>query len=144
MAIDTEDENLYTVNLSNKRLHRLPLGDGQTGQSTLIPDPGCANGDWRPFAAAFDRVNERLYVGGVCSAETSQDRANLRAVVYRVDSPESSPTFQPVLDFPLNYERSRSPAPLSWRPRLTYCAQPKLLPLESVAHGRLDWREIAR
>jgi uncharacterized repeat protein (TIGR01451 family) len=126
VVIDPEDENLYTVNLRRKSLVRLPIVRGPAAaqarrQSTPIPDPGCADGDWRPFVATFDRVNEVLYVGGVCSAETSEDRDNLRAVVYRVDSPRSSPTFQPVLDFPLNYTRISNPPSL-----VTSCGSPSL------------------
>jgi uncharacterized repeat protein (TIGR01451 family) len=126
VVIDTADENLYTVNLRRKRLVRFPLGQEAAAaqvrrQSTLIPDPGCASGDWRPFTAAFDRVNEQLYVGGVCSAETSQQTADLRAVVYRVDSPQSSPTFQQVLAFPLNYTRTSNPPSL-----VTSCGSPRL------------------
>jgi uncharacterized repeat protein (TIGR01451 family) len=132
VVIDTADENLYTVNLRRKRLVRFPLGQSAAAaqarrQSTPIPNPGCTDGDWRPFTAAFDRVNEQLYVGGVCSAETSQAIENLRAVVYRVDSPQSSPTFQQVLAFPLNYTRTSSltpnpvvscgaPSLCAWRP----------------------------
>ena len=110
VVIDSEGQNLYTVNLFAKSLHRLPLGQGRAAAAaqardpaTPIPDPNCAGGptNWRPFSAAFDRVNEHLYVGGVCSAETSQVRADLRAVVYRVDNPASAPTFTKVLDFPL-------------------------------------------
>jgi hypothetical protein len=120
VVIDPQDENLYTVNLFDKRLHRLPLGQGAAAAAarrhdpaTRIPNPNCPGGttNWRPFRAAFDRVNEQLYVGGVCSAETSEMRADLRAVIYRVDNPRSAaPSFVPVLNFPLNYERAPNPA----------------------------------
>ena len=129
VVIDTEGQNLYTVNLSDKTLNRLPLGVNRrhprargAAVPTPIPDPGCANGDWRPFSAAFDRVNGKLYVGGVCSAETSQLPANLRAVVYRVDNPGSAaPSFVNVLDFGLDYSRNSNPPSL-----VTPCGTPNL------------------
>ena len=139
VVIDTQDQNLYTVNLNDKKLYRFALNgsaEGRRGKrhagaaavqpadSAKIPNPtpGCVGGEWRPFSAAFDRVNERLYVGGVCSAETSQDRANLRAVVYRVDNPQSAaPNFVQVLDFPLDYNRLSNPANL-----VAPCGSPNL------------------
>jgi uncharacterized repeat protein (TIGR01451 family) len=133
VVIDPEDQNLYTVNLNDKKLYRFELNAGsaparrkrharaaavEPAAAITIPNPQCGAGtalssatNWRPFAAEFDRVNERLYVGGVCSAETTQDRALLRAVIYRVDNPLSAaPSFVKVLDFPLNYARAPSPA----------------------------------
>jgi uncharacterized repeat protein (TIGR01451 family) len=139
VVIDTEDENLYTVNLRRKSLVRLPLVRRPAAaqarrQSTPIPNPGCADADWRPFVAAFDRVNEQLYVGGVCSAETSQQRNDLRAIVYRVDNPRSDPSFVEVLNFPLNYERGRSPDTAITTP-LQYCRENT----SSVSGGFCRW-----
>jgi uncharacterized repeat protein (TIGR01451 family) len=102
VVVDPGNTNLYTVNLFDKRLYRLPLAGGAPAR-TPIPDPGCVGGDWRPFAAGFS--TRQLYVGGVCDAETSQNPADLSAVVYRVDNPATAPTFTRVLDFSLNYAR---------------------------------------
>lgn len=108
VVVDPGNTNLYTVNLNNESLYRLPLVGSRRARdaSTAIPDPDCVGGDWRPFAAGFNRATGRLYVGGVCDAETSQSAGDLRAVVYRVNNPASSPTFTKVLDFALNYTRA--------------------------------------
>jgi hypothetical protein len=91
-VIDPRDQNLYTVNLKDKKLYRFALNvsaqrrharaaAAQPAGSVAIPNPACVAAtatssatNWRPFSAAFDRANDRLYVGGVCSAETTQDR----------------------------------------------------------------------
>jgi hypothetical protein len=108
VRVDPADRNLYVVNLADRSLYRLPL-DGtppvRAAAVTPIPDPGCANGDWRPFSVGFDRATQTMYAGGVCSAETSQSTADLRAVVYRVGDPDGSPSFTPVLSIPLTYDR---------------------------------------
>jgi hypothetical protein len=65
-----------------------------------IPDPGCASStDWRPFAVATH--DNTLYLGGVCDAESTQNRAALKAVVYTYDGKQ----FTTVLTQPLNFER---------------------------------------
>ncbi len=107
VEIDPADENLYTVNLKNRTLVRFALGGGSASpaSTTPVPDPGCANGDWQPFSIGFRRSTGAMFVGGVCTAVTSQSAANLRAVVYRVTDPSGSPSFTRVLDLPLTYNR---------------------------------------
>jgi uncharacterized repeat protein (TIGR01451 family) len=132
LVIDPQDQNLYAVNLENSSLYRIPLSAPGQATATAIPDPGCVGGVWRPFSAGFDVVNNQLYVGGVCDAETSQAAADLRAVVYRVDNPQSAgdtrahaaaPTFVQVLSFALNYQRAPSPNfPGNTVGTLTYCS----------------------
>ena len=118
LVIDPQDQNLYTVNLENKSLYRIPLSDPEHPVASAIPNPGCVGGDWRPFSVAFDVVNDQLYVGGVCDASIDQSAADLRAVVYRVDNPQAlsarraraaAASFVQVLSFPLNYQRAPNP-----------------------------------
>ena len=54
-----------------------------------------------------------LYVGAVCTAESTQNRSSLRAYVlaYPIGAAAFSPT--PVLDFPLTYDRG--PANRHWQ-----------------------------
>ncbi|WP_041730799.1 SdrD B-like domain-containing protein [Conexibacter woesei] len=113
VRVDPADQNLYVVNLNDNTLNRLPL-DGtapvRPASSTPVPDPGCTGGTWRAFSIGFDRgASEEMYVGGVCDAETSQSTADLRAVVYRVGTPDGTPTFSPVLSVPLTYTRVPNP-----------------------------------
>jgi uncharacterized repeat protein (TIGR01451 family) len=91
-------------------------------QGVLIPDPSCVNGNWRPFAVKYSRGE--LYVGGICDAQTSNDAADLKAVVYRVNGS----TFTSVLSFsldPLTYPKGLARNPCAntgtdqWYPWLT-------------------------
>jgi hypothetical protein len=110
VEVDPDDNDAYAVNLYDKKLYRLPLDVSppvKPATATPIPDPGCDRpDDWRPFAIGFDRPNDDMYVGGVCSSEFSQDRLALKAVVSRVGNRTgATPTFTPVLSVPLTYER---------------------------------------
>lgn len=87
LALSADGSTLYAVNLLTRTL----VSFDATGATALapkgivpIPDPGCARpGDWRPFG--LETHNNTLYVGGVCSAESTQRRADLKAVVYTYD-----------------------------------------------------------
>lgn len=87
LALSQDGSTLYTVNLLTRSLVSFDAR-GTTApapEATVpIPDPGCASAaDWRPFGlTAHDGA---LYVGGVCSAESTQRRADLKAVVYAYD-----------------------------------------------------------
>ncbi|WP_234543680.1 SdrD B-like domain-containing protein [Streptomyces shenzhenensis] len=87
LALSEDGSTLYAVNLLTRSL----VSFDATGATAAlpksvarIPDPGCASsGDWRPFGLSVH--DNTLYVGGVCSAESTQQRADLKAVVYTYD-----------------------------------------------------------
>lgn len=103
LAVSEDGSTLYAVNLLTRSL----VSFDATGATALlpkatvpIPDPGCASrGDWRPFSVTTH--NNTLYVGGVCNAESTQQRADLKAVVYRYDGRR----FTTVLTQPLTFKR---------------------------------------
>lgn len=100
----TEDEQyLYTINLASKKLYRLPTVSPSAGNivSWPITGPSCTGGEWRPFALKVK--GDKVYIGGVCDASTSQNRNNLSADVYEFDP--ASGTFTNVLSFPLTFKR---------------------------------------
>ncbi|MCS6873404.1 MAG: hypothetical protein N2Z23_04690 [Pyrinomonadaceae bacterium] len=126
IALSDDEASLFVVNLENRRLYRLDAVSG-TNQgsvdltSVTLPTPGgtssnCNNNDERPFALRFYRGN--LYVGYVCSAETSQNASDLFAYIFQVNpislTISSAPTFQ----FRLNYPRRNADPgwPAAWRP----------------------------
>ncbi|MEO0731255.1 MAG: SdrD B-like domain-containing protein [Bacteroidota bacterium] len=97
-----------------------------------IPDPGCDAGDFAPWGLTYYRG--AAYLGLVCTGETSQNQADLSATVYRFAGGND---FLPVVQFPLDYERSaatyRSDNTFSsadWRP-WTNAWNPDVLPLGS-------------
>lgn len=103
MALSADGSTLHAVNLLTRTL----VSFDATGATALapeaivpIPDPGCASPtDWRPFG--LETHNNTLYVGGVCSAESTQRRVDLKAVVYTYDGRR----FAKVLTQPLDGQR---------------------------------------
>ncbi|MFD8380346.1 SdrD B-like domain-containing protein [Streptomyces sp. NPDC059679] len=103
LALSEDGSTLYAVNLLTRRLVSFDA-TGTTASApkatVRIPDPGCASpGDWRPFSLQVH--DNKLYVGGVCSAESTQKREDLKAVVYTYDGEQ----FDTVLTQPLTAKR---------------------------------------
>ena len=103
IALSEDGKTLYAVNLLTRTLVSFDA-TGATASlpsaTVPIPDPGCAvPTDWRPFAVAAH--DAKLYVGGVCDAESTQQRSDLKAVVYAYDGS----TFTKVLTQGLDYQR---------------------------------------
>ncbi|MGW1163070.1 SdrD B-like domain-containing protein [Streptomyces sp. NPDC002519] len=103
LALSEDGSTLYAVNLLTRSLVSFDA-TGATASvpkaTVRIPDPGCASaGDWRPFGLAVH--DNTLYVGGVCNAESTQQRADLKAVVYTYDGKR----FTPVLTHSLTDKR---------------------------------------
>ncbi|MEV0087440.1 SdrD B-like domain-containing protein [Saccharopolyspora sp. NPDC050642] len=103
LALSEDGATLYAVNLLTRTLVSFDAtgATASVPEATVpIPDPGCAAPtDWRPFG--LETHNNTLYVGGVCSAESTQNRADLKAVVYAYDGKQ----FSTVLTQPLTAER---------------------------------------
>ncbi|WP_330277207.1 hypothetical protein OG205_16925 [Lentzea sp. NBC_00516] len=101
--ISEDGSELYVVNMGDKKLYVYDATAATAGAakaSYAIPSP-CANAaDWRPGALA---VRDGLvYVGGVCSGESTQNTADMRVVVRTFAAGAFS---APVVDQPLNYLR---------------------------------------
>ena len=109
MDISEDDKTLYLINLKDRKLYSIFVNSpaqvptAANVQSWAIPDPGCSNGDFRPWAVKVYRG--KVYIGVVCSAETSQLQADLKATIYRFDPTAATPTFETVLAFPLDFRR---------------------------------------
>ena len=139
--ISEDDKRVYAVNLFNRTLVEIPVIQSRTGitagaaraiplTATTIPDlgdpdTGCANfaSDWRPFGLGMHRGI--VYLGAVCSAESTQLATDLRAYVYKYDPLNPGLGFTQVLAFRLDYPRrcaDKAPAcnngerPADWKP----------------------------
>ncbi|WP_225821682.1 SdrD B-like domain-containing protein [Streptomyces naphthomycinicus] len=103
LALSEDGSTLYAVNLRTRSLVSFDATGATAAapKSTVtIPDPGCASpDDWRPFGLQVH--DNTLYVGGVCSAESTQQRADLKAFVSAYDGKR----FTTVLSHPLTYPR---------------------------------------
>ncbi|GAB2596136.1 hypothetical protein GCM10027190_50480 [Spirosoma areae] len=109
MDMSEDDKTLYVMNLTDRKLYalfvdspaRLPADSDV--KSWAIPNPGCSNGDFRPWAVRM--YHGKLYIGVICSAETSQQQRDLKATIYRFDPTAPAPAFEEVLAFPLDFRR---------------------------------------
>jgi SdrD B-like protein len=103
VALSEDGKTLYAVNLLTRSLVSFDATGAAASapQATVpIPDPACAAPtDWRPFAVAAH--DAKLYVGGVCDAESTQQRGDLKAAVYVYDGKN----FTPVVSHGLDYQR---------------------------------------
>ncbi len=113
MDIATDESRLFVMNLQNRSLYALnpatgaSLGNSASASTLTLPTPGgsaanCPAGDIRPFAVKYYRG--QVYLGVVCSAESSASATNLFAYVVQVNP--TTLAFGPVVySFPLNYPR---------------------------------------
>jgi len=102
IALSEDGTTLYAVNLNTRSLVSFDAtGDTAKPEKTVpIPSPDCTvPNDWRPFGLAAH--DGKLYVGGTCSAESTQRREDLKAVVYTYDGT----AFTPVVEHRLDYLR---------------------------------------
>jgi SdrD B-like domain len=112
--ISPDERFLYVVSLNDKKLFKIEIdadNDPATAPaagdvtSVTIPDPGCINGQWRPFAIEIHQGD--IYIGGVCDGSSlppyTDQNANVRAYVYKYDGT----TFTIVYDYPLTYYKGR-------------------------------------
>ncbi|HMG15081.1 MAG TPA: SdrD B-like domain-containing protein, partial [Saprospiraceae bacterium] len=109
LDISDDGTKLFFVNLNDGKVYALNISVPATaGSPTLygswtVPNACSNSGDKRPWALKY--YKGKLYVGSVCSAESTQNAANLTATVYEINpaSPGSTPT--QVLQFPLTYNK---------------------------------------
>jgi uncharacterized repeat protein (TIGR01451 family) len=132
LDVSQDGQTVYVMNLADRQLYALPTS-GPLNMSTVrrvsIPvAPGATGitadnplGDLRPFAVQVYRGN--VYVGIVNSAETTQNRSDLKAYVYQVTDNGSNltfgsaPAFQMNLDYPRGFVYLDSSAQwLPWAP----------------------------
>ncbi|MBX3061114.1 MAG: hypothetical protein KF770_32040 [Anaerolineae bacterium] len=151
MDMSEDDQTLWLVNLFDRTLYSIHIGYSPTTPTASdvkaypIPNPGCSNGDYRPWAV--DTYDGKVYVGVVCSAETSQAIADLAAHVLVIDADEAPPgTFTTVFSMSLNYPRgyistngllSPSAAWLPWIDQWTDIGPPLMPP-----PGQGPWGQV--
>ena len=109
LDISGDEQTLFAMNLFDKKLYSIPLGappaapKAGTLLGAAVPTPsGCAHDDVRPFAVHWHRG--KVYVGVVCSAQSTQQTSDLRAFVYTF-TPGSGFSLPPVFQMSLQYPR---------------------------------------
>jgi len=107
--ISEDQQTLWAMNLNDRQLYRIPIGVPPVAPPAAsisrfpVPNPCAAPGDARPFGIGVN--NGLVYVGIVCTAESTQIRANMSAHVYSFNPVAGTFSLTPVLSFPLNYPR---------------------------------------
>jgi len=108
--ISEDQQTLWAMNLNDRQLYRIPIGVPPVAPPAAsisrfpVPNPCAAPGDARPFGIGVN--NGLVYVGIVCTAESTQIRANMSAHVYSFNPVAGTFSLTPVLSFPLNYPRT--------------------------------------
>ena len=100
LTLSPDEQTLYAINLNQKAIVSIPVGNPTAATQTVIPDPGCAGGDYRPFALTEN--DGSLYIGVTCTAETSGLESDVEFFVTETDLTLSS--FATTLNIP-NYQR---------------------------------------
>ncbi len=127
--ISEDDKNLFIVNLNDRKIYKIFIDSPAVKPTSTtsvtswtLPDPGCVNGVFRPWA--LKNYRGKIYVGGVCTGEllsgtatgtnnatTDFDNAlahrdDLVGYIYRFDPTlGSSAPFEKVLTIPLSFTR---------------------------------------
>jgi hypothetical protein len=100
--ISADENTLYFVNLYDKKLYAIDIVSKtlKSGFPVTIPNAcNSATGSVRPFGLKY--FSNKLYIGTVCDAQTSQINGDLQANVYSYDGA----TMTNVLSFALNYPK---------------------------------------
>jgi SdrD B-like domain len=109
LDISDDEKTLWVINTFDKKLYELKIGSPAVKPTTatahILPDPGCVNGVFRPWATKFWRG--KIYVGGVCTAENAGGTAaDLKAYIYSFTPGDADPNnFKEVYNFKLDYPR---------------------------------------
>ena len=112
IEVDNKNNVLYAINLHDDQIYYIPFtesgGTLTAGSASTISYPSsitslCSGDDWRPGALKVYR--DYVYTAVTCIALTSGDRADLHVYILRFPVGTPNPTFEQVIDFPLNYNR---------------------------------------
>ena len=114
--LSEDGRTLWMVNLNQRALVTVDVGDPSVlppvarVEQHLLDDltgvPATPGGVFRPWALALH--GGRGYLGGVASAETSQNRADMVAYVLSFDPEDPTAGFTTELSFSLVYNRERT------------------------------------
>lgn len=81
--ISSDESRLYVMDLFNRQVIVIDTDTKALIGTMPVQDPGCSNGNFRPFA--LNLHEGKLYIGVVCDAETSGVRSDLSAQIQRYD-----------------------------------------------------------
>lgn len=123
LDISRDEQTLFSINQSTKELYVFPIPNGvaptvASGDATrhTIPHPAsCPAADELVVSALATHPSGKTYIGAVCTADSTQDKANLLAYVIEFGPETKTFSAAPVLEFSLDYRYS-SPVNRRWNP----------------------------
>lgn len=95
--MSADGNTLWAINLKQRELVAVNLTNKTVVAKLAIPNPGCSQGDYRPWALKLHLG--KAWIGTVCSAEQSQAAADLKAYVQVFDGSSFSNAFELLLDY---------------------------------------------
>ncbi len=113
MDMSADSNILWVTNLKQRELVAVNLANNTVAGKYTIPDPGCSNGDYRPWGLKVHLG--KVWIGTVCSAETSQLAADLKAYVQVFDGSSFSNAFELPLDY-IKGNVGNGPGAEKWQP----------------------------
>jgi hypothetical protein len=127
MDIASDESRLFVMNLQDRKLYALnpstgaSLGSSAAVSTLTLATPGgsaanCAAGNIRPWAVKYYR--DKVYVGVICTAESSQSVNDLFAYIVEADPTTLAFSAAPIFATKLNYSRGFADpgASAAWRP----------------------------
>ncbi|MEM7049860.1 MAG: IPTL-CTERM sorting domain-containing protein [Acidobacteriota bacterium] len=115
LEISEDESTLYVVNLNTRSLVEIDIAGASEGTATPIGDPGCAAAtDARPFGLKV--IDGEVFVGVVCSAESTGNRSDLTAYVRRLSGGAFTNFFGPIaLDYPRTNAFNATAGDIDWQ-----------------------------
>lgn len=127
MDLADDGSRLFVMNMQDRKLYALdPTTGANLGSTvdlstlTFATTNGsrttCRAGDKRPFAVNF--YNGSVYIGAVCSADSTNNAADLYAYIFQVNPTTLAVTATPTFSAQINYNRGLADPgeAAEWRP----------------------------
>ncbi|MCX5204543.1 SpaA isopeptide-forming pilin-related protein [Streptomyces sp. NBC_00237] len=106
VEVSEDGKDLWVINANDKKLYRYDATQKTASApkaSYDIPNPNCPSADdWRPFAIGIR--DGRMLIGGVCSGQSTDSKADMRAVIHDFN-PDSGTFTGIVMDQKLDFPR---------------------------------------
>ncbi|WP_162846870.1 SdrD B-like domain-containing protein, partial [Marinicella litoralis] len=116
MDISDDNSTLYVMNLNTQSLISIDIDTAVITNTFPVTNPGCAAAsDVRPFGVEFH--DGEVYIGVVCSAESTNDTNDLDAYVLRLNAGVFVNHFGPInMDYPRTNAFNNAAGLIPWNP----------------------------
>ena len=115
MDISDDNSTLYVMNLNNKSLVSIDIATSTITSTVAVNNPGCsADNDVQPFGVKYK--DGQVYIGVVCSAQSTGNTADLDAYVMVQNGTSFTNFFGPVnMDYPRTNSFNNNSGDIPWQ-----------------------------